>query len=66
MVYNAEVVGMMLAAHFLLTYDKIELPIAIYVDTQAAIESSDAFSTKPGHYLIDHFYSMINELHIDL
>ncbi|KAF9239977.1 hypothetical protein BU15DRAFT_12081, partial [Melanogaster broomeanus] len=25
------------------------------VDNQAAIKSGDALTTKPGHYLIDHF-----------
>ncbi|KIK95474.1 hypothetical protein PAXRUDRAFT_140594, partial [Paxillus rubicundulus Ve08.2h10] len=54
-VYEAEVVGLSLATELLIKEQDIKLPIAIFIDNQAAIKSGDVFSTKPGHYLINHF-----------
>ncbi|KIJ58963.1 hypothetical protein HYDPIDRAFT_50490, partial [Hydnomerulius pinastri MD-312] len=61
-VYEAEAVGLTLAAQLLTTERDLALPAAIYVDNQAAIKSGDVFNTKPGHYLIDHFRSAISRL----
>ncbi|KIK78275.1 hypothetical protein PAXRUDRAFT_164421 [Paxillus rubicundulus Ve08.2h10] len=54
--------GLMLAAQLLESERDLELPVAIYIDNQAAIKSGDAFITKSGHYLIDHFRSAIKKL----
>ena len=61
-VYEAEVVGMTLAAQLLLTKRDVELPINIFVDNQAAIKSGDVFTTKSGHYLIDKFNNIIRAI----
>ncbi|KAG2127127.1 hypothetical protein DEU56DRAFT_691148, partial [Suillus clintonianus] len=37
-------------------------PITIYVDNQAMLKSGDLFSTKSGHYIIDHFRRLIKIL----
>lgn len=61
-VYEAEAVGLTLAAQLLSMEDDVTYPISIFVDNQATIKSGDVFSTKSGHYLIDHFRSMITKL----
>jgi ribonuclease HI len=61
-VYEAESVGLNLAAQLLSQEEDLTYPVSIYVDNQATIKSGELFSTKPGHYLIDHFRSAINEL----
>ncbi|KIJ12629.1 hypothetical protein PAXINDRAFT_27773, partial [Paxillus involutus ATCC 200175] len=61
-IYEAEAVGLTLAAQLLTISKDIEVPIEIYVDNQAAIKSGSKFETKPGHYLIDHFHRAINRL----
>jgi hypothetical protein len=58
-VYEAEAVGMTLVTQLLLTEMDLDLPINIFVDNQAAIKSCDVLTTKPGHYLIDHFARII-------
>jgi hypothetical protein len=45
----------MLAVQLLATERELEFPVAIYINNQAAIKSGDVFTTKLGHYLIDHF-----------
>ncbi|KAF8548299.1 hypothetical protein OG21DRAFT_1423306, partial [Imleria badia] len=52
-VYEAEAVGLTLAAHLLLTQSNLVLPINTFIDNQAAIKSGDVFLSKSGHYLID-------------
>ena len=55
-VYKAESLVLTMAAHLLYTERDIETPVNIFVDSQAAIKSSDVFTTKSGHYLIDQFH----------
>ncbi|KIK40056.1 hypothetical protein CY34DRAFT_88080, partial [Suillus luteus UH-Slu-Lm8-n1] len=57
-----ESLGLNLAAQLLSREEDVTYPISIYVDNQATIKSGELFSTKPGHYLIDHFCSAINAL----
>ncbi|KIK93136.1 hypothetical protein PAXRUDRAFT_145705, partial [Paxillus rubicundulus Ve08.2h10] len=40
----------------------IKLYVAIYIDNQASIKSSDPFNMKSDHYLICHFCSTIKKL----
>ncbi|KIK80662.1 hypothetical protein PAXRUDRAFT_158079 [Paxillus rubicundulus Ve08.2h10] len=61
-VYEAEAVGLTLAAHLLCTGSNIELPIAIFVDNQAVIKSGEVFIMKSGHYLTDHFCRSMKSL----
>jgi len=61
-VYESEAVGLTLAAQLLTMEKDIAYPVSIYVDNQATIKSGDLFSTKPGHYLIDHFRGLITKL----
>ncbi|KAG2153822.1 hypothetical protein DEU56DRAFT_726253 [Suillus clintonianus] len=64
-VYEAEAVGLTLAARLLALEDDLTYPISIYVDNQATIKSGDMLSTKSGHYLIDNFRSSIKQLKKD-
>lgn len=61
-VYEAEAIGMSLAAQLLLTERELELPINIFVDNQAAIKSGDVSISKPGYYLIEHFSRLIRAI----
>ncbi|KAG2064712.1 hypothetical protein BDR04DRAFT_988894, partial [Suillus decipiens] len=61
-IYEAESVGLTLAAQLLSMEEDVTYPISIYVDNQVTIRSGDMFSTKPGHYLIDHFCRAIHDL----
>ena len=58
-IYEAEAVGLTLAVQLLLTEEDVEFPIHIFTNNQAVIKSGDLFSTKPDHYLIDEFTSLI-------
>lgn len=57
-----ESVGPTLAAQLLSQEEDITYLVSIYVDNQVSIKLGDRFSTKPGHYLIDHFRSTIDNL----
>jgi ribonuclease HI len=61
-VYESEAVGLTLALQLLSSEDDITYPVSIYVDNQATIKSGDMFSTRPGHYLIDHFRRLVMKL----
>ncbi|KAG2034097.1 hypothetical protein BDR03DRAFT_822678, partial [Suillus americanus] len=61
-VYEAEAVGLTLATQLLSMEDDITFPVSIFVDNQATIKSGGVFSTKPGHYLIDHFHRSITDI----
>ncbi|KAF9233167.1 hypothetical protein BU15DRAFT_15617, partial [Melanogaster broomeanus] len=61
-VYEAEALGLVLAARLLAIGQEQEFPVEIYVDNQAAIQSGDVLTTKPGHYLIDHFRRAIAKI----
>ena len=53
---------MTLAAQLILSESELTLPINIFVDNQAAIKTGDVLTTKPGHYLIDHFARLIRAI----
>lgn len=59
-VYEGEVVGMILAVQLikeeLEARGERELTMALGVDNQAAIRTTTAFQSKPGHYLVDKFH----------
>ena len=54
-VYEAEIVGLTLAAKLLLTEEQPISPISIFIDNKAAIQSGASPSTTAGSYLIDKF-----------
>ena len=62
-VFEAELVGMILAAHLLNTNEDLPLPASIFVDNQAAILAGEHPTTKPGHYLSIRFREIIQEIH---
>jgi ribonuclease HI len=64
-VYESEAVGLTLAAQLLSMEEDVTYPVSIFVDNQATIKSGDLFSTKPGHYLIDHFRRLTRKLKKD-
>ncbi|KAF8578280.1 hypothetical protein K439DRAFT_1621462 [Ramaria rubella] len=51
-IYEAELVGLFLAAH-LLCKEHINAPATIGADNQAALAATDAHQPKAGHYLVD-------------
>ncbi|KIN94830.1 hypothetical protein M404DRAFT_167237 [Pisolithus tinctorius Marx 270] len=57
-VFKAEATALLLAAHLLTSNTEVTFPASILADNQAVIRS-----TKPGHYLLMHFRSMIQDLH---
>ncbi|KIN94669.1 hypothetical protein M404DRAFT_83027, partial [Pisolithus tinctorius Marx 270] len=59
MVFEAEATALLLAAHLLGTRDEVTYPATILVDNQAVIKSSERPSARPGHYLLTHARSMI-------
>ncbi|KAG1759511.1 hypothetical protein EDD22DRAFT_742155, partial [Suillus occidentalis] len=59
MVYEGEVVGMILATELLKEEMKERggrRTMALGVDNQAAIRATNAFQSKPGHYLMDKLH----------
>ncbi|KAG2751295.1 hypothetical protein P692DRAFT_20645432, partial [Suillus brevipes Sb2] len=56
MVYEGEMVGMILAIE-LLKEEGGTGSMALGVDNQAAIWATKAFVLKPGHYLMDKFHN---------
>lgn len=60
-VYEGEIVGMILAVQ-LLREAGGEGTMALGVDNQAAIKATSAFSSQPGHYLMDHFHDDLRQL----
>lgn len=59
-VFEAEEVGLILAARLLATERQLTFPISISVDNQASIQASESFHTRPGSYLADCFRRMIH------
>ena len=53
MVFEAEVVGLILAAKLIHSTPEITLPINIFVDNQTIIISSRCPKSKPGHYILE-------------
>jgi len=61
-VYEAEVVGLTLAAKLLATEQNVVYPVSILVDNQAAIRSGESHNTNPGSYLVEQFRRMTKSL----
>ncbi|KIK78240.1 hypothetical protein PAXRUDRAFT_164529 [Paxillus rubicundulus Ve08.2h10] len=58
-IYEAEAIGLTLAAKILATEKDPTFPISIYVDNQAVIKSGENLSAKPGHYIINYFHRLV-------
>ena len=61
-VFEAELVGMILAAQLLTMHNIFPLPVSIFVDNQAAIIAGERPSSKLGHYLSVEFRKLLHEL----
>jgi len=61
-VFKAEVVGLILAAHLLITSHKVTFPAVILIDNQAAIQASEHPTAKSGHYLCLHFRTLLRKV----
>lgn len=61
-VYEAEVVGLTLAAKLIATEQDMTYPASILIDNRAAIQSGENSCTKPGGYLVEHFRRMTKQL----
>lgn len=61
-VYEAEAVGLTLAAKLIATERDLIFPLTISVDNQAVIQSGESFHSNPGSYLIDRFHSMLKRI----
>ena len=62
MVFEAEAVGLILAAQLLLNNEEASLPATIFADNQAVIRLSTKPSAKPGHYLLIRFRKLIRHV----
>lgn len=60
-VYEAEAVGITLAAKLLLSEPNPQKLIHILVDNQAAIKSGERTKSKPGHYILHKLRRIIRE-----
>ena len=58
-VFEAEAVGLLLAAQLLLTRNEASFPTSVLADNQAVIRSGENLSAKPGHYLLLHFRNLV-------
>ena len=61
-VFEAEAVGLILAAQLLLSNEEVSLPATIFADNQVVIRSSTKPSAKPGHYLLIRFRKLIRHV----
>ena len=61
-VFEAEAVGLLLAAHLLLKTNEVTFPASILADNQAVIRSGANPTAKPGHYLLLRFRNLIRHL----
>ena len=61
-VFEAEAVGLILAAQLLNRFREAKYPASIYTDNQAVIHSCTHPSAKPGHYLLTHFRKLMKHL----
>ncbi|KAH7918293.1 hypothetical protein BV22DRAFT_993783, partial [Leucogyrophana mollusca] len=55
MVFEAEVVGLTLAAQLIRTECDMVFPISIYIDNQVAIRSGELLNPRPGYHLVNRF-----------
>jgi ribonuclease HI len=61
-VFEAEEIGLILAARLLATEQDPPFPISILVDNQASIQAGESFYTRPGSYLADRFRRMMQQV----
>lgn len=61
-VFEAELVGLILAGQILSMHNMFLLPVSIFVDNQAAIIAGERPSSKPGHYLSAEFRKLLYDL----
>jgi len=61
-VFEAEVVGLILAAHLLTTSHEVTFPAVILIDNQAAIQASEHPAAKSGHYLCLRFRTLLRKV----
>ena len=57
--FEAEEVGLTLAAHLLSTEQELIFPITILIDNQAAIHAGESHHANPGFYLANRFKSIM-------
>lgn len=58
-VFEAEAVDLPLATKLLLSSDKPQFPMHIFIDNQAVAQSTKRLSAKPGHYILMKPHPMI-------
>ena len=61
-VFEAEAVGLILAAQLLLSNEEVSFPATIFADNQAVIRSCTKPTAKPGHYLLIRFRKLIRHV----
>ncbi|KAG1764987.1 hypothetical protein EDD22DRAFT_775486, partial [Suillus occidentalis] len=61
-IYEAEAVGLTLAAELIATEKDISFLITIFINKQAMIQSSESFYLKLGLYLINHFCHRLKQV----
>ena len=61
-IFEAEAVGLILAAQLLLKHNAATFPATIFMDNQAVIHSSSKPSARPGHYLLICFRKLIRHV----
>ena len=61
-VFEAEMVGLILAAHLLASSHETSLPATILVDNQAATQASEHPTAKSGHYLCLYFRNILRKI----
>jgi len=61
-VFEAEAVGLILAARLLAIRNEATFPASIFTDNQAVIRSGVCPSAKPGHYLLLRFRKLVRYL----
>ena len=61
-VFEAEAVGLLLAAQILAKSEEVSFPVTIFADNQAVIRSSVKPSAKPDHYLLIRFRKLMRQV----
>ena len=61
-IYEAELVGLLLAIHLIATEKRCRVPCAIGADNQAAIKALHSELTKPGQHLAAEFLTLANKV----
>jgi ribonuclease HI len=61
-IFEAEMIGLTLAAKLIATEQNLPFPLSISVDNQAAILSSESFQSNLGSYLATKFQGMMRKI----